>query len=633
MEAFSAAALRELLEQAKAADPDRKQSDCYEWNPPVSQTDLEAFEQEIGTTLPETYRRFLLEAGNGGAGPFCGLFSLQQVRGWLDWKVEPEECPFLRPGMDADVAQWLWNDGENWKRGCIPIGSEGDTYFTLLLVAGPNRGRVVYVEYEASWVFFPEEPDFLCWYTRWLREVALGYKIFWFATNLDGDEQALRGRYRRAETDEERWAAVASMEKFPVLSPESVELICAEVQKQLTVPDACGVLELLYFASAEQYHWFLDSRWKSGRCAAVVREVSYSLLHLPVEDKALAERWRERVLEQLPDLPQESWLAAVQLLRKSGGVRLAQVLFLLERAEGRVKRELLRSFSRFPDAKEHLELWLPRLAERDDLELLCVVLNTVPRTADARLREALYQVQKDFAFAVGLLLHVDRKDPEAVRRANRRRLENEVYRYACAAWRDAFREAINPEVAGVPRPYFLEMEHHDIRDLGMDRLPPPGCIRLNPLIALAIREQRGRLPSTAYDWRRALERMKKLTIKLTRSTVRAWDEEGHRVFVYAPDEHFPPEPFFYDLRDWSAIGRMQSLRTLCIEELCVDDFSFLAECKNVETLSLRGTNFSDCRLLREMPRLKRVNLNLCPLTHQDALADLSIEFLTGAENS
>ena len=43
---------------------------------------------------------------------------------------------------------------KNWKRGCIPIESEGDTYFTCLMVTGPDRGRVVYIDYEGSWVIF-----------------------------------------------------------------------------------------------------------------------------------------------------------------------------------------------------------------------------------------------------------------------------------------------------------------------------------------------------------------------------------------------------------------------------------------------------------------------------------------------
>ena len=175
--------LRLLLEKARTADADLKQFGAknhkYQWNPPAVLADVEAFEREIGVTLPEGYRDFLLQVGDGGAGPFYGLFSLKQVHGWLGWPLEPEKPPILRPGM-SEVET---HEGENWKRGCIPIESEGDTYFTCLMVSGPDRGRVVYIEYEGSWVFFPREPDFLSWYTRWLRDTANGYRSFgWFAT-------------------------------------------------------------------------------------------------------------------------------------------------------------------------------------------------------------------------------------------------------------------------------------------------------------------------------------------------------------------------------------------------------------------------------------------------------------------
>ena len=214
--------LRQLLEKARTADAELKQFGAkdhqYQWNPPAALAEVEAFERDLGVTLPEGYRDFLLQAGDGGAGPFYGLFSLEQVRGWLGWPLEPEKPPVLRPGMSEAE-----NCGEkNWKRGCIPIESEGDTFFTCLMVTGPDRGRVVYIEYEGYWVFFPREPDFLSWYTRWLRDTANGYKrIGWFATDLDGDEAGLRRHYQCAETEEEQWLALTSMQKFPALSPES----------------------------------------------------------------------------------------------------------------------------------------------------------------------------------------------------------------------------------------------------------------------------------------------------------------------------------------------------------------------------------------------------------------------------
>lgn len=154
----------------------------------------------------------------------------------------------------------------------------------------------------------------------------------------------------------------------------------------------------------------------------------------------------------------------------------------------------------------------------------------------------------------------------------------------------------------------------------MYRTPPADGILLHPLIALAIRQESGgRLPSTACDWERKLKQVKKLQLVLSEKTVQSWNDEKRRACLRAPDEHFPPKPYYYDLRGWLAIGRMQNLRELRICEICVEDFSFLTQCKNLRTLSLYNTNFTDCRLLQELPNLKYVDLRSCRLIHKEAL--------------
>jgi hypothetical protein len=82
-ESFPLEELRALLNKAKAVDKYCYQfgakSHQYQWNPPASVEEVEEFEQKIGVRLPEEYRDFLLLAGNGGAGPYYGLFSLQKI--------------------------------------------------------------------------------------------------------------------------------------------------------------------------------------------------------------------------------------------------------------------------------------------------------------------------------------------------------------------------------------------------------------------------------------------------------------------------------------------------------------------------------------------------------------------------
>ena len=618
--------LHSLLEKAKATDAALKQFGAqnhkYQWNPPASLKEIEEFEQETGISLPDGYRNFLLQAGNGGAGPFYGLFSLEQVKGWLSWQVEPGETPYLAPGTDSDSLKDLGDRDHDWRRGCIPIESQGDTYFTYLLVAGPDRGRVVYIEYERSWIFFPREPDFLSWYIRWLREAAAGYDMGWFGIALDGDEETLQKYYLQADTEEERLLAVSSMDKFPALSDTSKHFIRRILDDWIAKEDVSSLPLLAYRVSPQLYGQFLDKRWEAG----LFDQVVYELYHTPADRKEMAKLWKAHILDQLSELSPKSYCITIPLLMIGGGVKLEQVAFLLDKAEGREKRELLYDLGRFPDAKEHLEIWLDFLREREDLELLHYALLSVPRVNDSRLREALLEVQEAFPFALGQIHVDDYKDKEALERSFRRNEECKVYKAAGTVLKDLFYESINPEDIRFPRPYRMEMPGNALADLGMYRTPPTDGILLHPLIALAIRQESGgRLPSTAWDWGRKLKQMKKLQLVLSEKTVQSWDDERRYAYLRAPEEHFPPEPYYYDLRGWSAIGRMENLRELRICEICVEDFSFLTECKNLRTLSLYNTNFTDCRLLLKLPKLKYVDLRSCRLIHKEVLKKLHAE--------
>ena len=179
------------------------------------------------------------------------------------------------------------------------------------------------------------------------------------------------------------------------------------------------------------------------------------------------------------------------------------------------------------------------------------------------------------------------------------------------------------QVAARPRyhSYHPVLKPHQEQDLGINRPHRPDGIALHPFIAFAIKETFNRLPLTAYDWSKDLAR-----IKILKLEPRGMESESDLLYIYPPDEHFPPEPYYYDLHDWSAIGRMANLKTLTIVNIYVDDFAFLTKCKNVRRLSLYGTNFSDCRLLLEMPNLQEADLHLCPLEYEEVLATLSINY-------
>jgi SMI1 / KNR4 family (SUKH-1) len=53
----------------------------YRLNAQLTESEIAAFEQHYGARLPEDYRGFLIQVGNGGAGPHYGIFKLGE---WTD---------------------------------------------------------------------------------------------------------------------------------------------------------------------------------------------------------------------------------------------------------------------------------------------------------------------------------------------------------------------------------------------------------------------------------------------------------------------------------------------------------------------------------------------------------------------
>ena len=69
--------IADMLDRIRVADPDCRffgvDTHRYRFGPCLTDNDLQSIEAHYGITLPDDYRRFLLEIGNGGAGPGYGL--------------------------------------------------------------------------------------------------------------------------------------------------------------------------------------------------------------------------------------------------------------------------------------------------------------------------------------------------------------------------------------------------------------------------------------------------------------------------------------------------------------------------------------------------------------------------------
>jgi hypothetical protein len=141
----------------------------FELNPVIHKAEVQAFEQSHSIRLPSEYRDFLTQIGNGGAGPYYGVFALGTVDDGFavrHWKVNDnlvgdpskqfrfEEAWNDTTGMPPDD---LADEEEYWRRmedfertywgselmnGAIPICHQGCALRIWLVVTGPQSGAL-----------------------------------------------------------------------------------------------------------------------------------------------------------------------------------------------------------------------------------------------------------------------------------------------------------------------------------------------------------------------------------------------------------------------------------------------------------------------------------------------------------
>jgi hypothetical protein len=118
----------------------------YALNEPLARDLLEKIEEEQGVELPDDYRRFLLEVGNGGAGPGYGLYSLEEAL--------EERGDGIYSLADSFVAPKNHHHNVDVRApGLLLIESHGCAFYSGLVLSGRDRGTVwSYVENAPGWI-------------------------------------------------------------------------------------------------------------------------------------------------------------------------------------------------------------------------------------------------------------------------------------------------------------------------------------------------------------------------------------------------------------------------------------------------------------------------------------------------
>lgn len=215
--------IKNKLREAKEADTEYKVFGAhhhqYYVNTPATQEEIAEFEQKFSIQLPNCYRAFISEVGNGGededssgAGPFYGIYPLDTHVSTFIYDNPHEylknECILYRKMTNEfweSLTQSVDDTGkssDDYNKelgkiygGILPIGMQGCTYYHGLVLNGKYKGRVVNVDIDGQKPHFTHENNFLDWYERWLDEVISGALStegpHWFGFYKGGSEEEL----------------------------------------------------------------------------------------------------------------------------------------------------------------------------------------------------------------------------------------------------------------------------------------------------------------------------------------------------------------------------------------------------------------------------------------------------------
>ncbi|MFI5532016.1 barstar family protein [Kitasatospora sp. NPDC051853] len=145
----------------------------YRLRPPLAEETIRSFESQHAVRLPDSYRSFLKDIADGGAGPAHGLVGLMeevdQEEALYDLREEDRCAGFLSAPF-PHTGEWpgpgKGGDAGYSVEGSLVIAEEGCGMFHRLVITGSNAGQV-WLD-DPDWGGFTPGPDFRDWYSAWL---------------------------------------------------------------------------------------------------------------------------------------------------------------------------------------------------------------------------------------------------------------------------------------------------------------------------------------------------------------------------------------------------------------------------------------------------------------------------------
>lgn len=400
--------LTTLLNQAGETDKQLHvfgaQTHKYTLRPPAAETAVLEFEKKHHIRLPEEYRDFLLYMGNGGAGPYYGIYGLQDLDAeaeddFYSYQADPVVFPNMSDedwDLAADPDEKLEDTDPDPFTGILPIGSQGCAYMSGMILHGPLRGRVLYYNMDRCQPpFFVRETGFLAWYERWLREVIAGYHIFWFGMNRDGNPRQLMEQYMQADNTEEKEDILHGYYKFRELPQEQQDWLRQSWSEETDMDIRMQMMKIMAHFHMEGLSEQLETLWELKAWPQALSVIRHK------GTRTIQESFLERIGEQFRTLQGEAFQDACYIFRTlkdnpQVSAKRLQDAFLRSDLDTDSRRALLNCLQELSHKESVLEPFITYLAAETDTHLLTEALNSMQGVRDKRLAAAIIRLLEKY---------------------------------------------------------------------------------------------------------------------------------------------------------------------------------------------------------------------------------------------
>ena len=197
----------------------------YRLDSPIDIKEVEIFEKKYNISLPDEYKVFLTQIGNGGneyktqvgnsgAGPYYGIYKLgdeghtyvtNPALGYIEKepffnsKMTKEDWKKIDENMPEDISSDEYErEYAKAYAGILTICACGCIGYMGIMLSGENTGRVVCIYDEIGYCpEFVKEANFLDWYENWLDLIISGQSI------IIPDKAKIKDLFIRYEEDNE----------------------------------------------------------------------------------------------------------------------------------------------------------------------------------------------------------------------------------------------------------------------------------------------------------------------------------------------------------------------------------------------------------------------------------------------